>query len=72
MVLSHLKYLQKEKGELMLLREIDLVSRGKSTFNRVTEMVTSRERFVGMMRVKVEELADEGVRERVRRLAGEA
>lgn len=72
MVLSHLKYLQKEKGELMLLREIDLVSRGKSTFNRVTEMVTSRERFVSMMRVKVEELADEGVRERVRRLAGEA
>ena len=70
-LMSHLKYLTKEKGELLLMREIDLVSRGKSIFHRVQELVNSRERFLGILRQQIESYADDSVFEHVQQLAGE-
>ncbi len=52
-LMNHLKYLAKEKGELLLMREIDLVTRGKSDYHRILELVNSRERFLGILRQQI-------------------
>lgn len=71
-VMAHLKYLTKEKAELLLLREIDTVSRAKSVYHKITELVVNRERFLSMLRQQVEDYANESVRDHVKRLAGES
>lgn len=55
----------------MLMREIDLVSRGKSYYHRIMELISGRERFLGILRQQIESHADDSVFEHVQSLAGE-
>jgi hypothetical protein len=70
--MNHLKYLTKEKSELILMREIDMISRGKSYFHRINDMINNRDRFLSILKQQIESYADDNVFEHVQQLAGEA